>query len=121
MLISIHDHEPICTTGKFLTNHRPSATPRRFVGVYRLTTDDGLRNRVWGEGGHVLSTFFTFNITHMGVAWQEASADLRSPTPPNVLSVAESCANEKQSLFVAMVTMLRDLIGGGYGLRASLS
>ena len=40
-----------------------------------------------------------------------------SPTPPNVPHVAEPFADEKQSLFVAMVTLPRDLNGGGHGPR----
>ena len=76
-----------------------------------------------GDVGEIVpSTFFTFNITPMGVAWQETtSADLCPPTPLNVPSVAdmsmvvEPFADEKQSLFVAMVTLLRGLNGGGHG------
>ena len=54
----------------------------------------------------------------MGIAWQKRLRPPPVPTPtPNVPSVAEPFADEKQTLLVAMVTLLRDLIGVGHGPR----
>ena len=46
MFVPTRDQEPNSTTAKCLTNHRPSPSPRRFIGVCRLTADDGLRHGV---------------------------------------------------------------------------